>query len=709
MKPICIEGRVRGGSIVAMLLAFAAPAHPASVVPPTVRMPGTQPGQAALQTADRCDNCHGGYSPQAEPAYLWNGSMMAHAASDPIFWATLAIAEQDFDGAGDLCLRCHTPLGWLSGRSTPTDGSGLSPASDSDGVECDLCHRLTDPVAQAPQPVGIQSPGFIAATNGEGHYGSGQYVIYGGNEKLGPYNDADARHRWRQSTYYRSSALCGTCHDVSNPVVGNVAPGHGALPGADPVVADGALDGPLATKAAFNNPPHRYGVVERTYSEHVASPLSTTRVSEADPSRATSLPDALKQGSILSAYQAARTASGGGSTDYADGTRRDFTCQSCHMPPIAGVGCDKVDPNLPRADLPRHDLSGGNAWMLDVLPWMEAAGTLPFGGGFASKLPAMASGKIRAREMLSSAAVLTIEDGQIRVTNLTGHKLISGYPEGRRMWLRMTYRDAANTVLRIDGEYGDLAVQIDVNGDGQIDGADVVRTLLDLEGTNTRIYEAEPGISQAWASALTSAAAGSPLVAPSTPIQFDRVTGAVTATLGDVASQAPGTARKTFHFVLNDTILSDNRIPPWRMSREIARQRNALPVPATLYGNPDPTGSYDHFDRVPLAPPTGATSVDVELLYQPTSWEYVQFLHLANTGTNPNLATVGADLLEAWFEAGDATTRMAEPYVMAAIAHPLPEPRSALLIMTGFGWLAALVRPRGSRSRAHRPVRIART
>ncbi len=690
----------------AILLFFAGAAPAADVVPPTVQMPGTQPGETALQTADRCDNCHGGYSPAAEPAYLWNGSMMAHAASDPIFWATLAIAEQDFDGAGDLCLRCHTPLAWLAGRSTPTDGSSLSPASDSDGVECDLCHRLTDPVAQAPEPVGIQSPGFIAATGGEGLYGSGQYVIYGGNEKLGPYDDADARHQWRASTYYRSSALCGTCHDVSNPVVGNVAPGHGTLPGADPVVADGALDGPLATKAAFNNPPHRYGVVERTYSEHVASPLSTIRVSEADPTRATSLPDDLKQGSILAAYQAAQTASGGSTSDYADGTPRLFTCQSCHMPPIAGVGCDKVDPSQPRADLPRHDLTGGNVWMLDVLPWMESAGTLPFGGGFAAKLPAMASGKARARAMLNAAAALSIEDDQVKVTNLTGHKLISGYPEGRRMWLRMTYRDAANAVLRIDGEYGDLPVQIDVNGDGQIDGGDVVRTLLDLEGTHTRIYEAEPGISQAWASTLTNAAAGPPLVAPSTPIRFDRITGAVTATLGDVASQAPDTAQKTFHFVLNDTILSDNRIPPWRMSREIARQRNALPVPATLFGNPGPGGSYDHFDLVPLVPPVGATRVEIDLLYQSTSWEYVQFLHLANTGANPNLSTVGADLLQAWFQAGDATTRMAEPHVMASISHALPEPRLGLPLLAGFAWLAALGQRRVRRP--HRPATTAR-
>src|SRR5690606_8527050 len=199
-----------------------------------------------------------------------------------------------------------------------------------------------------------------------------------------------------------------------------------------------------------------------------------------------------------------------------------------------------------------------------------------FGGGFGPKLLAMAAGKTRARAMLDSAAVLTVENDVVKVTNLTGHKLISGYPEGRRMWLRLTYRDAEGAVLRVDGEYGNLAVQVDVNGDGTVDGSDVVRTLLDLEGTNTRIWEVEPGISQAWASVLTDASNGPPLLDPGLPIAYDRVTGAPTATLGDVASDAPGSARKTFHFVLNDTIISDNRIPPWRMRLEIARQRNAL-------------------------------------------------------------------------------------------------------------------------------------
>ena len=81
----------------------------AVVVPTDIQQPGTQPNEAGnLESPTKCDNCHGGYNQSVEPAFNWGGSMMGNAGRDPIFWATLAIAEQDFDGAGDLCIRCHS-------------------------------------------------------------------------------------------------------------------------------------------------------------------------------------------------------------------------------------------------------------------------------------------------------------------------------------------------------------------------------------------------------------------------------------------------------------------------------------------------------------------------------------------------------------------------------------------------------------------------
>ena len=105
------------------------------------------------------------------------------------------------------------------------------------------------------------------------------------------------------------------------------------------------------------------------------------------------------------------------------------------------------------------------------------------------------------------------------------------------------------------------------------------------------------------------------------------------------------------------------------MSFDEAQMRNALPVPADQYGNPGPGGAYDYFDVVALNPPVDATYAEIDLLYQPTSWEYIQFLYLANDGSVAFLALTGADLLEAW-----RATGMAEPEVMASATWVAPPP-----------------------------------
>jgi hypothetical protein len=192
-----------------------------------------------------------------------------------------------------------------------------------------------------------------------------------------------------------------------------------------------------------------------------------------------------------------------------------------------------------------------------------------------------------------------------------------------------------------------------------------VKSIVDLNDLNTKIYETHYGMTQEWANQLLGLG-----YSPGLPLSFDRVTGAVNYTLGDLAAQAPGTDHETFHFVLNNTVAKDNRIPPYGMSYEEARQHNALPVPATQYGDPGAGGTYSYWDEIALNPPAGAAYADIELLYQPTSWEYVQFLYLANTGQNAFLSDEGVNLLDAWLNTG-----MAEPHVMASAvwgASPLP-------------------------------------
>jgi len=621
--------------IALLCVGLAGLSYAAAVVPNEIQQPGTQPREVSnLESPDKCDNCHGGYNQAVEPAFNWRGSMMANASRDPIFWATLAIAEQDFAGSGDLCIRCHSTGGWYAGRSTPTDGSALA-AGDADGVECDNCHKMTD--TNQSEHAGVMNPPFIAndkQSPATGYYGSGMEALSGGSAKLGPYSDAAAKHQFLQSKFHRDVDYCGTCHDVSNPAVGDLAHNHGTQPTADAVVASGVPGSPLTGKAAFNNFPYQYGIVERTYSEYISGALSKTLVANY-----ASLPADLKAGAIQAAFNSA-----GG--NYKDGAARYFSCQTCHMRAVSGYGANKAGIPL-RTDLPLHDMTGGNYWVPDVILYQNAQGTLRLGGGLtAVQISAIQAGKARAQQQLNLAASLSVSGNTLKVTNLTAHKLISGYPEGRRMWLNIKWYDANNTLLREDGAYG---VVTTVNGTP-------VKSILNLADPNTKIYEAHYGMTQEWAAQLISLG-----YSPNLPLSFDRVTGAVDYTLGNLAAQSPGTYHETFHFVLNNTVVKDNRIPPYGFAYDEARKRNALPVPADQYGNPGPGGTYNYWDSVTLNPPAGAVYAQIRLLYQPTSWEYVQFLYLANTGQNAFLANEGINLLNAWLNTG-----MAEPYVMAS-------------------------------------------
>jgi hypothetical protein len=669
------------GSLAVACLIPARISNAATEVPTEIQQPGTQAGEVGeLTSPDACQMCHGMRHMGVKLAHEWRGSMMAHAGRDPIFWATLAVAEQDFDGAGDLCIRCHSTSGWIAGRSTPTDGSGLL-AGDSDGVDCHFCHSMTNP--DDSEHLGEQFPPFVANDGGLPallYLGSGMTSLWKGNEILGPYStDIDPPHAFAGSDFHRSVDFCGSCHDVSNPAVGDLAHNNGRQPGAPPVVASGVPGSSVEGKAAFNNFPHGYGVVERTFSEYKSGALVGTRVADYGD-----LPAELQAGSIEEAYDAALAAGAGG--DYEDGTPRYFSCQTCHMRPTTGSGAVGMHMSVAptRTDLPLHDLTGGNYWMPLAIEYLEDEGKLRLGGKMSALQTAdMLAGAVRAQHMLDTAAGLEATGTTVKIVNLTGHKLITGYPEGRRMWLEVAWYDEANVLLRTDGEWGPLydehAQPVTVVDPAS--GSPVqVSSILDLDGANTKIYEAHYGLTQEWAAQLIDLEYPEDL-----PLSFDRSSGAVEHTLGDLFAEPPGTAYESFHFVLNNTVIKDNRIPTWGMRYDDAQERNALPVPDDQYGAPRPGGVYQHWDEVVLQPPAGAVRGEVKLQYQTTSWEYVQFLQLANDGSLDFLANQGDDMLEAWLHTG-----MSAPYTMAEIS--VPEPGHAILQLSAIVALGMLAR-----------------
>jgi hypothetical protein len=92
---------------------------------------------------------------------------------------------------------------------------------------------------------------------------------------------------------------------------------------------------------------------------------------------------------------------------------------------------------------------------------------------------------------------------------------------------------------------------------------------------------------------------------------------------------------KTFHFALATGRYKDNRIPPKGFNIDGAAARVSVPV---WHGVEDPnyftTAEYaGGYDEVALTIPAGADNVEVNLYYQTTSREYIEFLRDEINGT----------------------------------------------------------------------------
>lgn len=502
-------------------------------------LPGSQPFASFLEDPDvNCVTCHGNYNTAVEPWSQWKGSMMAQAMRDPLFLACLTVAEQDAPSVGDVCIKCHTPGGWLEGRSVDTSG-GLVTEKDREGVQCDFCHRMVDPIYQ-PGVSPIQDVAVLDSLEAvPPGYANGGFVTDPDPAKRGPYADAQASHAFLESEFHRSSNLCGTCHDVSNPVFNyDGAPGR---------YVPNAFDTPHPDGDKRNMFP-----VERTFSEWTQTDYANGGVFA--PQFAGNKP-----GGIVS------------------------TCQDCHMRDVTGPGCN--EPGAPtRTDLALHDMTGGNTFVPDIIP-MFFPGEVD--------VAQLEAGKARATTMLQMAASLALATGQtgpnptltVTVTNETAHKLPSGYPEGRRIWLNVRGYDENDALVYESGAYDPATGVLSHDADA-------------------KIYEIKIGVSERLA----------PIVGlPAAP---------------------------SFHFVLNDTVYADNRIPPRGFTNA---NFTTVQSPVVAYSYAD----NQYWDETTYTMPTEVRYAEVKLYYQTTSKEYIEFLRDANV-TN----TAGLDLYNAWVAQG---------------------------------------------------------
>ncbi|MHC5005161.1 MAG: EF-hand domain-containing protein, partial [Planctomycetota bacterium] len=379
------------------------------------------------------------------------------------------------------------------------------------------------------------------------NFGNGMYTVDPTGARRGPFADADIGHPVLVSPFHREAALCGTCHDVSNPAFES--------DGAGGYVPNG-FDEPAESFSASVLAP-----VERTYSEWLYSDYNSP------------------EGVYAPQF--------GGNRDYV------ATCQDCHMRDVTGKGC--VFPDAPvREDLPLHDMTGGSTWMPGIIALLYPDEV---------DAEALQAGVERARYMLQNAAELTaVQEGPelvVTVQNNTGHKLPTGYPEGRRMWLNVKFFDDAMQLVGESGAY------------------DPLTGVLTMD-EQAKVYEVKPGVDET-----------------------------VAALLG----VEPG---PTFHFVLNNAIFKDNRIPPRGFANAAFAQFGGAPV-AHEYAD----GQY--WDDTAYEVPAGAGYAEVALYYQSTSKEFVEFLRDENVTDD-----AGQLMYDLWDQNGKSP-----PELMAMVTVPL--------------------------------------
>ncbi len=227
------------------------------------------------------------------------------------------------------------------------------------------------------------------------------------------------------------------------------------------------------------------------------------------------------------------------------------------------------------------------------------------------------------------------------------------------MFLNIKWFDGDSALIAENGAYGPLG-NVVADADGDLFD---VHSILDFD--STEIYEAKPGMTRQWAQQLLALGYPGDMV-----LEWDRHTNLPLHTLSELADWPEPDGLHTFHFVLNNILLRDNRIPPYGMSYEESVEYNILPVPGGQYGDPGPEEDYEYWDDVSFPIPVGAVAAEVRLYYQSTSWEYIQFLWKQNDGSVTFLANEGINMLDAWLNAGGAAEpekRMSPPYEMASV------------------------------------------
>jgi len=379
--------------------------------------PGSQVGDlvpATFLDSNDCAACHSTkdatWIEPSLPFDTWKGSLMAQAGRDPLFFAQMALAEQDVTSVGYYCLRCHVPNAVISGHANVTDGSALD-EFDMAGVTCHFCHSMVDPIFKEGISPWQDEEILANLADKPNHYANAMFVLDPKGSRRGAREESMALHERIYSPFHKSSSMCGTCHDV-----GNLATTR---------QPDGSYRYNAVGEAHPTGDPWHQFPLERTYTEWKLSTFATTGVD--------------MDGRF------------GG-----EGVTVVSSCQDCHMPRASAPACIYT-PEHP--DLARHDFAGAAVGVLEMIK-------IHYAGHPDVDPDAIDAAKQRSEDMLARSASLELEQIgaslRARVINECGHKLPTGHIEGRRVWVNVRMLDAVGAIVQEFGHYDLVEAELDV-------------------------------------------------------------------------------------------------------------------------------------------------------------------------------------------------------------------------------------------------------
>jgi len=241
----------------------------------------------------------------------------------------------------------------------------------------------------------------------------------------------------------------------------------------------------------------------------------------------------------------------------------------------------------------------------------------------------------RTIQMLKAASDMAVDQVgdnlNVTVTNWSGHKLPTGFPDGRRMWINAVFYDSNDVLLE------------------EIGGYDYATADLDTDGTE--IYEMKLGIDET------------------------------------VAAETGLEAGESFHLVLVNEILKDNRIPPVGFTNAGFEAIQASPVEYSY-------ADGQHWDDTIMAIPEGAKKAVVTLYFQTSSKEYMEFLRDGEALSTDGLIDYGQIAYDAWVNRGKSAPVAMDSLEIDLYPEPIPsdidndgdvDVNDLLLLISDFG------------------------